>query len=86
MTYNFNVVVEPDGDRWHAYCPAFVAAGAATWGSTRGEALGNIQDVVRMIVEIMVEDGEPLPTAPPDQVSIQRVTVMSGERAEIWPK
>jgi len=47
-----------------------VSAGAATWGYTREEALRNIQDVVRMIVDIMVEDGEPLPTAPPDQVSI----------------
>ncbi len=47
-----------------------MSAGAATWGYTREEALRNIQDVVRMIVDIMVEDGEPLPTAPPDQVSI----------------
>jgi predicted RNase H-like HicB family nuclease len=70
MTYTFKLVVEPDGDRWHAYCPALVAAGAATWGYTREEALRNIQDVVRMVVDIMVEDGEPLPTEPPDQVRI----------------
>jgi len=70
MTYTFKLVVEPDGDRWHAYCPALVAAGAATWGYTREEALRNIQDVVRMVVDIMVEDGEPLPTEPPGQVRI----------------
>ena len=70
MTYTFKLVVEPDGDRWHAYCPALVAAGAATWGYTREEALRNIQDVVRMVVDIMVEDGETLPTEPPDQVRI----------------
>jgi hypothetical protein len=23
-TYTFKVVVEPDEDRWHAYCPALV--------------------------------------------------------------
>ena len=70
MTYTFKLVVEPDGDRWHAYCPALVAAGAATWGYTREEALRNIQDVVRLVVDIMVEDGEPLPTEPPGQVRI----------------
>jgi hypothetical protein len=21
-TYNFRIVVEPDGEHWHAYCPA----------------------------------------------------------------
>jgi predicted RNase H-like HicB family nuclease len=70
MTCTFRLVVEPDGGRWHACCPALVAAGAATWGYTRQEALRNIQDVVRMIVDIMVEDGEALPTEPPDQVRI----------------
>jgi predicted RNase H-like HicB family nuclease len=70
VTYTFKLVVEPDGDRWHAYCPALVAAGAATWGYTREEALRNVQDVVRMVVDIIVEDGEPLPTEPPDQVQI----------------
>jgi len=29
-TYTFNVVVEPDEDRWHAYCPVLVHQGAAT--------------------------------------------------------
>jgi predicted RNase H-like HicB family nuclease len=70
MTYTFKVVVEPDGDRWHACCPVLVTAGAATWGYTREEALRNIQDVVRMVVDVMVEDGEPLPTGPHDQVSV----------------
>jgi hypothetical protein len=23
-TYNFRIVVKPDGERWHAYCPALV--------------------------------------------------------------
>ena len=54
MTYSFKVVVEPDGDRWHAYCPALVSAGTATWRYTRGEALRNIQDVVRMVAASLV--------------------------------
>ncbi len=38
-THTFRVVVEPDADAWHAYCPALKAYGAATWGTTREEAL-----------------------------------------------
>ena len=70
MTYRFSVTVEPDGDRWHAYCPALLSAGAATWGHTRAEALRNIQDVVRMVVDSLVEHGEALPSEPSDQVEI----------------
>ena len=70
MTYSFRVIVEPDRDRWHAYCPALVSAGAATWGYTRTEALRNIQDVTRMVVDSLVEHGEALPSEPSDQVQI----------------
>ena len=42
-TYTFNIVLEPDEDRWHAYCPALHEQGAATWGHTREEALRNIE-------------------------------------------
>jgi hypothetical protein len=38
-TYIFRVVVEPDGNDWHAYCPALLQYGAATWGTTKEEAL-----------------------------------------------
>jgi predicted RNase H-like HicB family nuclease len=37
-SYLFRVVVEPDEDRWHAYCPALDKYGAATWGYTKEEA------------------------------------------------
>src|ERR1035437_4837735 len=50
-TYNFRIVVEPDGERWHAYCPALVGQGGATWGHTQQEALKNIQEVVQMVAE-----------------------------------
>jgi predicted RNase H-like HicB family nuclease len=35
--------------------------GGATWGKTREEALGNIREVAQMVIESMLEDGEPLP-------------------------
>ena len=60
-TYVFRVVVEPDEDRWHAYCPALEKYGAATWGYTQEEALKNIKDVVEMVVAELIEDNEPIP-------------------------
>ncbi len=69
-TYNFRIVVEPDGERWHAYCPALVRQGAATWGNTEREALNNIQEVVQMVVESLMEHGEALPAEPADQVQV----------------
>ena len=54
---NFPVIVEPDEDRWHAYCPALERYGAVTWGRTEQEALKHIQEVVQMVVEELAEDG-----------------------------
>jgi predicted RNase H-like HicB family nuclease len=66
-TYTLNVVVEPDDDMWHAYCPTLLAYGAATWGATREEALGHIREVAEMIVERMAEEGASVPIVPADQ-------------------
>ena len=69
-TYLFRVVVEPDEDRWHAYCPVLEDKGGATWGYTREEALKNIREVVEMIMEELIEDGEPIPEASEKEVQI----------------
>jgi predicted RNase H-like HicB family nuclease len=62
-TYTFKVVVEPDEDRWHVYVPGLEHLGAATWGSTREEALTHIREVMEMLVAELVEEGEPIPAA-----------------------
>ena len=88
-TYNFKVVVEPDEDfdgnpsGWHAYCPALHEQGAATWGGTREEALRNIEEVVRLVMESMVEHNERLPEALVGEVEVTveprvAVTVRAG--------
>jgi predicted RNase H-like HicB family nuclease len=64
-TYLFKVVVEPDEDRWHAYCPTLLKVGAATWGDTKEEALKNINEVVHIIIAELIEDGEPIPEEMP---------------------
>lgn len=60
-SYVFRVVVERDEDKWHARVPEIESRGAATWGTTRDEALRNIQEVARIVIEEMLEDGEPIP-------------------------
>lgn len=60
-TYTYRVVVEPDDDAWHAYCPALQHYGAATWGATHAEALRHIREVVAMVIGELIEDGEPMP-------------------------
>jgi predicted RNase H-like HicB family nuclease len=75
-TYSFRVVLEPDEDfdgsaaGWHAYCPALERQGASTWGATESEALRNINEVVRMVVESMLEHGERLPEEPAHEVEV----------------
>jgi predicted RNase H-like HicB family nuclease len=72
-TYIFKVVVEPDEDRWSAYCPALLKQAAATWGYTREEALKHIDEVVHMIVAELLEEGEPIP----EDVSVSREPLVS---------
>jgi predicted RNase H-like HicB family nuclease len=60
-SFVFKVVIEPDEDRWHARVPELESRGAATWGKTREEALRNIQEVAQVVIEEMLEDGEPIP-------------------------
>ena len=77
-TYAFKVVVEPDGNRWHARCPALEQYGAATWGHTREEAHQHIHEVVALVIEELREDGVPIPQTPDEEVAVfedERVAV-----------
>ncbi len=69
-TYMFRVVVEPDEDRWLAYCPALEKYAATTWGNTREEALQHIQEVIHMVLQELVEDHEAIPDEPSEEVIV----------------
>jgi predicted RNase H-like HicB family nuclease len=65
-SYIFKVVVEDDEHEdgrkaFRAYCPALESAGAASWGTTREEALKNIGDVLQMVVEELIGEGKEIP-------------------------
>ena len=62
-TCSFKVVVEPDEGGYHAFCPALRRFGAVTQGATQGKLSWNINEVVRMIVDELQEDGIALPAA-----------------------
>jgi predicted RNase H-like HicB family nuclease len=84
-TYTFRVIVEPDGGRWHAHCPALKAFGVATWGNTEEEARKHIQEVVQMVVEELQEDGISIPDSPKEDVDVfegTRVSVTTGSLAK----
>ena len=69
-TYMFRVVVEPDEERWLAYCSALEKYAAATWGNTREEALHHIQEVIQMVLQELVEDQEAIPVEPSEDVIV----------------
>jgi len=69
-SYLFRVVIEPDEDVFHAYCPAL--KGCHTWGYTYEEALKNIHEAVQCHVEALLEAGDPIPTEPAKDVEIKR--------------
>jgi predicted RNase H-like HicB family nuclease len=60
-SFVFPVVVEKDEDKWSAYVPALADKGAATWGSTKKIALLHLQEVTKMVIESLLEDGVSLP-------------------------
>ena len=55
----FEVIVEEDGDRFHAYCP--VLKGCHTWGHTRDEAAAYIKEAVELYIDALVRAGDPVP-------------------------
>ena len=58
-SYIFEVVIEPDEDVFHAYCPNL--KGCRTWGHTKREALKYIQEAVELYIEDLIADGKPIP-------------------------
>ena len=73
--YLFRVVVEPDEDVYHAYCPAL--KGCHTWGHTYEEALRHIQEAVQCHVEALLATGNPVPTEPAEDVEIKRALTVA---------
>jgi len=59
MSLKFNVTLDRDEDgAWIVECPAI--PGCVSQGQTREEALENIEDAIRLCLEVRAERGLPL--------------------------
>ncbi len=59
MSLKFNVTLDRDEDGvWVVECPAI--PGCVSQGQTRDEALVNIEDAIRLCLEVRAERGLPL--------------------------
>ena len=68
-THEFRVVIEPDEDRWIAFCLELVEKGVSTRGYSREEASKNIREVLEMVIEDLLELGMPIPD-PPEEAGV----------------
>lgn len=71
-----DIVVEPDGAGFHAYCP--ILRGLHVAGDTEQEALKNAGDALSAYMASMIKHGDPLPHSRSEarrfQVQIPRET------------
>jgi predicted RNase H-like HicB family nuclease len=59
IEFQVEIVVEPDGDEYHAYFPAL--KGLHTCGATVKEALNNARDAASAYIESLIKHGDPIP-------------------------
>ena len=57
--FQVEIIVEPDGDEYHAYCPAL--KGLHACGATVKEALSNARDAATAYIESLIKHGDPIP-------------------------
>jgi len=64
-SYTFKVALEKDNKQaiWRAYIPALEHKGATTWAYTQEAALQHIRVLLHMVLQEMVQQGEPIPAA-----------------------
>ena len=62
LTLKLTVLVEPDGDVFHAYCPGL--EGVHIDGKTVEEAIEHAKDAVLLYLESLARHGDPLPVGP----------------------
>ncbi len=59
VTFTITLIVEPDGDRFHAYCPAL--KGVHAEGSTEKEACDNGIDASIAYIKSLIKHGDAVP-------------------------
>lgn len=57
--FQVEIIVEPDGEEFHSYCPAL--KGLHACGETVDEALSNARDAATAYIESLIKHGDPIP-------------------------
>ena len=71
--YVYHVVIEPDEDRYYAEVPAL--PGCQSWGYTYEDALKSIKEALELWLDVMKENGEPIPLEDPRTIRSAELTV-----------
>ena len=59
IQFRVQIVVEPDDDGYHAYCPAL--KGLHTCGETEDEARQNAKNAALAYIRSVIKHGDPIP-------------------------
>ena len=59
IEFMMEVVIEPDEDGFHAYCPAL--RGLHTYGQTREESLENVKTAASAYIDSLIKHNDPIP-------------------------
>ena len=59
INLRISVVLEPDGDGYHAYCPAL--KGLHVDGKSEQEAMRNVKQAIAVYLKSLARHGDPLP-------------------------
>jgi predicted RNase H-like HicB family nuclease len=71
MLHQFNIRLIPEEDgRWTAEVPAL--PGCVTWGNTKDEALERIREAIELYLEVVSEEGKPIPV---DRSTFTRIDI-----------
>lgn len=80
LTIRLKICVEPDGDEFHAYCPAL--KGLHTSGRTKEETLENARDAAIAYLQSLIQHGEPIPVGTISPPHTRGVPIFSGVCAQ----
>ena len=69
IEFRIQVIVEPDGEGFHAYCPAL--KGLHTCGDTEAEALQNAKDAAMAYLKSSLKHGDAIPLGIIEQRNVE---------------
>lgn len=73
LEFRVGVVVEPDGDGFHAFCPAL--KGLHVSGDTSEEALQNAGDAASVYLESSIKHKDPIPIGVSMEKQVEEIPV-----------